>query len=199
MKKEGFYFERIRPVVVMIIITVVCIGLVSGIYLSTKKLVTENEDLVFRKAVLYAAGISVPESNVEINSLYDERVTEKDSLYIVKDTAGEVMALAFIVSGPGLWGDIEAVTAFDKTLEKFSGVEFTSQNETPGLGARITESWFKEQLRGKSTPLIMLPEGTRSDNVNEIDAITGATRTSDYVLAILNDAGVRAASLSRDN
>ncbi len=59
------------------------------------------------------------------------------------------------------------------------------QNETPGLGARITEKWFKEQFRGKSAPFTMAAEGT-SEKPGELDAITGATKTSQAVLRIVN-------------
>lgn len=198
MKKSGFFAERIKPVVVMAILTIVCIALVSGIHLSTQELVIANEGLFLKKAVLYACGIEVPESNAAINELYDNRVVQKDDLYLVYSDSGELESTAFIVGGPGLWGEIEAVTAFNADLKTFSGVDFIKQNETPGLGARIAEPWFKEQLRGKNTPLVMVPEGTLSTDSNEIDAITGATRTSGYVLQILNDAGLRAADLAKE-
>ncbi len=195
MSKTGFYAERIRPVVVTAILTIICITLVSAFYLSTQDRVKENEGLVLKKAVLYAAGLTVPGSNEEINALYDSRVSEKDGVFTVKDTSGKASAYAFVQAGPGLWGEIDALVAFTADLASFAGVDFISQNETPGLGARITESWFKEQVRGKTPPLTMNPEGTESPAKTEIDAITGASRTSDYALSILNKAGERAASL----
>lgn len=202
MKKQSFYSERIRPVVVMAVLTIICIALVSGIHLSTQELVIANEGLVLKKAVLYAAGVELPDSNAEINELYAERVVEKEDLFLVYDgdpaAAAALLSAAFITEGPGLWGEIEVVTAFDSELESFSGVEFIKQNETPGLGARITESWFKEQLRGKVPPLSMVPEGSAGSSVDEIDSITGATRTSAYVLELFNSAGDRASELKKE-
>lgn len=210
MKKQSFFSVRIKPVLVMAVMTIVCIALVSGIHLSTQELVIANEGLVLKKAVLYAAGVEIPGSNAEINSLYDERVIEKDGLFLVYDSkvsaeasnngagAGGLEAAAFITTGPGLWGEIQVVTAFDSGFEAFTGIEFIKQNETPGLGARITEEWFKEQLRGKVPPLSMVPEGSESSADNEIDAITGATRTSGYVLQLFNQAGARAADISKE-
>ena len=64
-------------------------------------------------------------------------------------------------------------------------VEFIKQNETPGLGARIAEEWFKEQFRGKMGPFVLVPEGT-AEAEKELDAITGATRTSNFVLEMIN-------------
>ena len=202
MKKTSFFSERIKPVVVMAIITIICIALVSGIHLSTQELVIANEGLVLKKAVLFAAGIDIPGSNAEINSLYDERVEEDGELFLVYDEngtgAGNIETVAFVTAGPGLWGEIEAITAFKSDLETFAGIDFIKQNETPGLGARITEDWFKEQLRGKTPPLVMLPEGTETASSSEIDAITGATRTSDYVLQLFNAAGERAPELAKE-
>jgi Na+-transporting NADH:ubiquinone oxidoreductase subunit C len=195
MKKDGFYAERIKPVVVMAIITIICIFLVSILYLSTQERVTANEGLVLKKALLYAGGLSLPESNNEINALYDKQVKEKDSYYEITDSSGKTISYAFIQKGPGLWGEIEAITAFKPDFKEFAGIEFIKQNETPGLGARITEKWFKEQIRGKETPLTMEPEGTESSKPTVIDAITGASRTSEYVLSIFNQAGKRAAQL----
>lgn len=182
----------------MAVITIICIALVSGIHLSTLELVTENEGLVLKKAVLAASGIEVPGTNEQINNLYDSRVKQDGDIYKVYGTSGKLDAVAFVSSGPGLWGQIDAVTAFNSDLKTFAGIDFIQQNETPGLGARITESWFKDQLRGKIPPLVMNPEGTDSGNNNEIDAITGASRTSGYVLDIFNAAGRRAADLKKE-
>ncbi|MDC7226564.1 MAG: FMN-binding protein [Spirochaetales bacterium] len=206
MKQVSFFSERIKPVIIMAVITIICISLVSGIHLSTQELVIANEGLVLKKAVLYAAGVEIPSGNAEVNELYEERVEEQmdesGDVYIVYgeggSTGGEIEAYAFIAPGPGLWGEIEMLAAFMPDLKTFAGIDFIKQNETPGLGARITEAWFKEQLRGKQPPLVMNPEGTESSASTEIDAITGASRTSDFVLSIFNEAGLRAAELEKE-
>ena len=72
-------------------------------------------------------------------------------------------------------------------MTTFSGVAIVSQNETPGLGARIEEAWFTAQFQGKRAPFSMVEEGT-ADADNEIDAITGATRTSEYFKTLVDQA-----------
>ncbi|MBI9108621.1 MAG: FMN-binding protein [Spirochaetales bacterium] len=197
MKKVGFFAERVKPVIIMAALTIICIAIVSGIHLSTQDLVIANEGLFLKKAVLYAGGIKLPETNAEINELYEERVAERGDIFEISGLSGDIAAYAFIIVGPGLWGEIEAVTAFTPDLASFVGVEFVKQNETPGLGARITEPWFKEQMRGKPFPLRMVPEGTAGAS-GEIDAITGASRTSAYVLQIFNSAGEKAEKLRKE-
>jgi len=76
---------------------------------------------------------------------------------------------------------------------KIIGVAFYEHNETPGLGARISESWFTEQFSG--LPLHPIEGGDQIFYLNpkragkahnELDAITGASRTSDAVERFLN-------------
>jgi Na+-transporting NADH:ubiquinone oxidoreductase subunit C len=74
----------------------------------------------------------------------------------------------------------------EKDLKTLTGIEFIKQNETPGLGGRITESWFKEQFRGKRWPLTVVPEGDPAGD-QEFQAITGATNTTNAVRDILNN------------
>jgi Na+-transporting NADH:ubiquinone oxidoreductase subunit C len=94
---------------------------------------------------------------------------------------------------PGLWGPITAVLATDKAGTVIQGFAIVDQQETPGLGGRITEPWFTAQFKGKKT----LPDGTIAfaqgtgkgnfdPNNGTVDAITGASRTSDFVKALVN-------------
>ena len=192
MKKEGVFAQRVYPLIFMALLTVVFIAGVSGLYLSTQERVERNETIVQKKAVLYAAGIEYPENDpVEITDLYDERVTEiggngRPSLFEVELSSGET-AYAVYVEGPGLWGQIVTIFGFESDLEVITGMEVVQQNETPGLGARINEAWFKQQFRGAQPPFTMVPEGT-ADDPEELDAITGATKTSNAMERIANKA-----------
>ena len=187
--RPSFFKERIYPVLFMILVTVVFIAVVSGIYLSTEDLVLLNETLFQKKAVLFAAGIPVPESGIRVEEVYQARVREVQTslgtAYEVVSDSGARQGWVLTQTGPGLWGTIEAVVGYDIAGRNLTGVEFTKQNETPGLGARISETWFREQFRGKQPPFTMVPEGSPS-GPGEFDAITGATRTSEGVLSIMN-------------
>ena len=191
MKKQGCFAERVYPVLFMALVTIVCISLTSGIFLSTEELVRNNETLFIRRAVLYSAGLSVPPAVSDLEELYRQQVREipgQDGeilFYEVSGAGGDILSLVTEYAGPGLWGEIIMMVGFSPDLGSLTGLEFTKQNETPGLGGRITEPWFKEQFRGKEGPFVMVQEGT-SRAVNELDSITGATRTSDYVLNLVN-------------
>ncbi len=177
----------------MFVVTLVFIAVLSLIYVLTKERIRLNETLVIKRAVLYTAGLQVPQSGVEADNLYLDRVREvKDEqgqvLYyeILDAQNGELLSYVVPVLGAGLWGEIESVVGVEKDLKTLTGIEFIKQNETPGLGGRITESWFKEQFRGKRWPLEVVPEGEPADD-REFQAITGATNTTNAVRGILNE------------
>jgi Na+-transporting NADH:ubiquinone oxidoreductase subunit C len=196
MKREGFFAERVFPVLFMALITAVSIAVIAGIYLFTEERVSLNETLFLKRAVLYAAGLPTPDDPVALDELYGEHAKDKSSgagSYI-ELYDGSLAGYAVIVNGPGLWGEIQAVIAYEPDLATMRGIEFVKQSETPGLGGRISETWFKEQFRGKKGPFTMVPEGTE-EGKGEFDAITGATRTSDFILALVNKAPGEAASI----
>ncbi len=70
-------------------------------------------------------------------------------------------------------------------MNQLQGIVFTEQNETPGLGGRIMEEWFREQFRG-----LELVQGEQvkygEGGSQKIDAISGATQTSNAILRIIN-------------
>ena len=190
--KPTFFKERIFPILFMLIVTIVFITVVSSVYLATQGTVKLNETLFLKRAVLSAANITIPQSGTEVDKVYRSRIQEvkgpdgAPKYYKVLGEAGsDVSGYVVYGSGPGLWGTIQAVIGFNKGLDQLTGVDFIKQQETPGLGARIAEPWFRTQFRGKSGPFSMVREGEKSD-AHQFDAITGATITSTAVRDIVN-------------
>ncbi len=185
MKKDGIYATRIHPIVFMAVVTVICVTILSALYLSTQERVEENELFFLRRSVLDAARISHDGSVDSVQSLYESSVSESGETYrISKDGSDPITVVQR--TGPGLWGPITVMIGFSSP-DMLSGISIVSQNETPGLGARIEEPWFTAQFAGKSGPFTLVEEGT-SDADGEVDAITGATRTSRYFRDIVNRA-----------
>jgi len=158
--------------------------------------VNANKKLESQTAVLKAFGLadsSTPAS--EIDSKYTQSVTEKtvDKATAYIATIDGQTFVAVKLTMPGLWGPITAVLATDPKGTVIRGFEIVDQQETPGLGGRISEPWFSAQFKGKKT----LPDGTIAfaqgsgkgnldPNNGTVDAITGASRTSDFVKALVN-------------
>jgi len=80
--------------------------------------------------------------------------------------------IAFLVyaSKSGYSSNVETLTALTPSLE-IIGITVVSQNETPGLGTRVTENAFTGQFKGK-TPA----------TYDQVQAITGATISSSAVI-----------------
>lgn len=186
-KKKKILF----PVLFMIGITVVytlSLALVNEASLSR---IQEQNELVTQKAILYVLNLENDGTPASVQKIFKDNIKEineskESEPYYVYRSMGEVKGYVFNYTGKGLWGSISGYLAFNQDFTSLLGVEFTSHSETPGLGGRIDEAWFKEQFRGlklsESTPIIMNP--TPGGNV---DGITGATLTGTAVKNILND------------
>ena len=192
--------QRPFTIVFTVAVTAAFVAPISLAYLLTKPMVSLNEEVFLKRSVLAAAGIAVPPRKEDVVSAFASRVEEVKGTggappyYRVKAASGELAGYVFLRSGPGLWGEITAAVGFEENLERLTGVDFLKQSETPGLGARIAETWFREQFRGKKGPFATVPEG-ESAGETQFDAITGATLTSNYVKDILNDTMARAKGL----
>jgi Na+-transporting NADH:ubiquinone oxidoreductase subunit C len=184
--------EGLKTLGFMLGVTFVFVSVLSAIHVTTRDLVARNETLFVKAAVREAAGLASPGSNRELEAWFSTSVLPvpgkgPPAFFRVRQTnSATEVAVVFLRTGAGLWGEIEAAVGLDPSLGSVRGVTFVKQGETPGLGARIEEPWFKEQLRGKTGSLRLVPEGTRSASLQECDAITGATITSAAVRDIVN-------------
>ena len=97
-------------------------------------------------------------------------------------------------SGAGLWGTITVVVASDEAVTRLEGLEVLAQNETPGLGGRIVEPWFKAQFRGEkivdgrlrvTTGAEAKGTGDANPDNGVVDGVTGASRTSQAMESIV--------------
>ena len=95
--------------------------------------------------------------------------------------------------GAGLWGPIWGYVGLEKDLKTIKAVCFGHKGETPGLGAKIAdEPWFAESFVGKTIGdgellfEVCKPANTQVDANNHIDAISGATITSQALGFTLN-------------
>jgi len=191
MSRKSKTRERLFTVFFMFAVTAGFISAVSALNLATADIVARNAGLFMQRAVLEAAGLDPTGSAPQVNARYGAAVKKEtspdgDTFFRVVDPGSGEESRVFVRRGAGLWGSITAVVGMQRNHEILAGVTFVEHNETPGLGARIDEAWFKKQFRGKRPPLRRVPEGTASASVSEFDAITGATVTSRAVEQILN-------------
>lgn len=188
-RKDRFYY----PVLIMIIITAVFTFLLAGLNEITQDAIALNEETDLRRKILYVFNIDIPsEDPQDIERIFNEHVKSEEiggeTIYYIED-GEEVVAYAFPVEGVALWGSLKAYVAINAEYTELLGIEFISHSETPGLGGRISEEWFKEQFRG-----LDITQGQEGEYIiyrpnigGNVDAVTGATLTSNSVKEILNE------------
>lgn len=97
------------------------------------------------------------------------------------------------VRGKGLWGPVWGFIALEEDMNTVYGVSFGHKSETPGLGAEIETAKFQEKFKGKKilddegkfVSVKVLKGSTGSTNPHGVDAVSGATITSDGVSEML--------------
>ena len=199
--------EKLLTLVFMAALAAVFTAGVSAVHLATRERVRLNRELAEKRVVMKVLGIRAPEGSglQELDRLYEGRVG--DSGYALEtegglfpifagySEAGALQGYAFQIAGRGFWDTVRGFVAVSPDRERILGVSFFEQNETPGLGAEITQEWFERQFEGKQIPseagpdgrlIRLLPPGS-AKGPPDVDAITGATGTSTAVERLLNE------------
>lgn len=115
---------------------------------------------------------------------------ERKTLILFEAADGRVV---IPLVGKGLWDDIWGYIALEGDMNTVSGIVMAHKGETPGLGAEIATPAHQTLYKGKQLfengnfVSILLRKGGAKDPAHEVDAITGGTKTSDGVTAMLRD------------
>lgn len=179
------------------LVLIIAVGL-SVVSIGLKPKQEANKQAEKAQQILKAAGYNVERTQAialfeSVAKPYPQNgEREKYAIRCADGTTGMVVSL----SGKGLWGAIwgYAVLSSDNTTIK--GVSFSHKSETPGLGAKISEDDFTQRFVGKKlydedgqfVSVRVMPKGKYGDvqEVNRVDAISGATITSRGVDAMLS-------------
>ena len=97
------------------------------------------------------------------------------------------------VTGTGLWGPVWGYVALEKDMNTVAGIIMAHKGETPGLGAEIATTKYQSMFIGKTIfegnefVSVTLRKGGAKDPAHEVDAVSGGTKTSDGVTAMLRN------------
>jgi Na+-transporting NADH:ubiquinone oxidoreductase subunit C len=209
------------------VILVLVVGSLLAFFANATKEMRDNNDKVKTQMdILSAMGVDSDRTNAtEVFNEYikqqfvieGEKVTENNEAYLINikkqlDNAkqGLVQKLPLFVGekdgkniyivpvrGNGLWDAIWGYVALNDDLKSINGVYFDHKGETPGLGANITESFFKDDFKGemlfdaegnyKSVEISKSNGDPNNEDKtdNQVDAISGATITGTGVGSML--------------
>lgn len=184
----------IKDTIILTLITLVSGGLLGLVYQVTKEPIAQQEELAKQEA--YQAvfedadsfEVCVEEGDTEIsqyladNGFANQTVNE---VMEAKDASGETIGYALnMTTSEGYGGDItfSMGVQLDGTL---NGISILTINETAGLGMNATDEFFKGQFSNKNVESFTVTKtGASADN--EINAISGATITSDAITGGVN-------------
>ena len=151
------------------------------------------EDVIASASIINAEGkvISTDEKAVfeALGKLKDSFAAGEFPLFEAKNGC-----VVIPMTGNGLWGPIWGYVALEQDKNTVKGVVMDHQGETPGLGAEIAGDAHQAQYVGKQifvdgnlTGVIVKKGGATPGSVNEVDAITGGTKTCDGVTAMFQN------------
>ena len=179
-----------KPVLFMMIITLLFTGVLATINEVTAERISLNEEAAEQRSFLYVVDVpsddfTAEEVNQRFNEIFEEREISGNRVYEAT-IDGDLIGYVYPMVDSALWGELRGIIGIDVNFERILGVDFLSHNETPGLGGRIDEDEFKEQFR--DLDITEIENGNYVDySRDDIDAISGATGTSDAVSRIINN------------
>ena len=169
---------------VLTVIGAVSGGILAGVFHVADPLIQANREKELNEAIF----VVLPEAK-------DYKILEKGIdktkviVYQGLDADGRPVGLAFIADGGGFQGNIRIMVGLSVDYLKLKGIKVIEQNETPGLGNRIKEPAFEGQFKGlEIKPKVEYIKYRKPEKPNQIQAITGATISSDAVVKNINNA-----------
>lgn len=163
------------------------ITMISGLLLGfandlTKEAILENskiskDDLNY----IMPAAEKIQDTTIELDE--ESNIKEVYEAVSGNDTIGYVMK----VNVKGFHGPIDFVIGISKD-DKVTGMKVLSHNETPGLGAKITEDKFMQRFKDKPATDYLEAVKVTPNKDNEVEAISGATTSSKASVSAVNEA-----------
>ncbi|HNX01545.1 MAG TPA: FMN-binding protein [Candidatus Cloacimonadota bacterium] len=195
--------RKLYPFFFMVFLTAIFVAILGLLFHSSEQKIKDQEVLAYQTQMvnIFADTLSTvihvnkeellsPTKVAQAFSTYYKKSTKPLTYYTV-EANGMLLGYCFDISGSGLWGTMNGFVGMTPDLNRIVNFTIYQQQETPGLGARVSESWFKKQfhdkilrLNGKVLTYSLVPEEA-TPATQEIKQITGATITSSSVSKML--------------
>ena len=166
-----------------LILTLVTIGIVSALLLTfvyewTTPYIEANQAQARKQAI-----------NEVLPNVEEVEEIEKDGKTFFEgyDSGGNRVGVAYQHSGGGYNGVIELMIGFDLESQEINKFSVLNHEETPGLGARITEQEFKANFENMPFGDYRVVKTPPSEET-EVQAIAGATISSENTTRIIEEA-----------
>ena len=128
---------------------------------------------------------SVMSQLIKADDFQEVKVAGDNQGYQALDSGGKTVGYLFVTKAYGYGSDVSVMSAV--MAGKVIGVDvLDASNETPGLGQNVTKKEFIDQFDGTDETL----EVVKNDpaNKNQVEAVTGATKSSNAVATSVKEA-----------
>ncbi len=177
------------------ILVVIVAFLLAFVYQALKPMQDANVALDVKKQILYSLNIRDLDG-AEAEAKYKEVVKNEpggEFKSYLCEVNGKIIHV-FPLKGMGLWGGISGFIALEDDYDTVYGVYFNHESETAGLGAEIKDSQeWQEKFIGKKLHkdgvdgIALSVVKKVEDPETQVDAVTGATLTSNGVSEMLQN------------
>jgi Na+-transporting NADH:ubiquinone oxidoreductase subunit C len=160
------------------------VALVVAVNSWSAPLARKHEERRLHSSILDAASIASPAESVD--AVFTERVRQQQAGGLVYFTVDSLILYQF--DGRGLWGPVRGIVTLDSGLTHIVSIRVLEQEETPGLGDRIKDPAYLMTYHGKRADMpLELAIRHEAETDSEVDAIGGATLSSEALLVIVNN------------
>lgn len=212
MSERSFKDSMLYPILFMLVSCLVFVGVLAVMFRSSEAKIQTYKKDSYQKIILNLLAESIcdqtgsdpatlisdyPNSfNTYVSNLSFTGVS--NPIFVAKVNS-EVVGYCADITGKGLWGTMRALVALTPDFTTMKGLAIYEQMETPGLGARIGETWFLQQFNNipivktdapegdRVVSLELIPEGQKASSPTQIQQVTGATITSSSVTRMLKN------------
>ena len=180
--------RKLLDVLFIVVLGVVSVAMLLAAQNYSAPAVKRFRETRLKTNILTAAGIAWTQADFQ--DVFGQRVSEETRGGLTWYVADSLVIYEF--KGRGLWGMIEGIATFDSALTHIVSVRVLSQEETPGLGDRIKEpdylATYKDRTAAEPLELALRH---KAEQPNEVDAISGATLSSQALMAIVGATAAR--------
>ncbi|MCK4836333.1 MAG: RnfABCDGE type electron transport complex subunit G [Candidatus Aminicenantes bacterium] len=164
--------EYIRMVAVLTAIAAVCGLLLAAVKKGTEKRIEEQILVNVQGPALN--NVLASSTNDIIQDREEITVDQEIKIVFLGKKNGQIWAIAFEMTAMGYKGKIGVMVGFDLEKDRLTGIGILTHQETPGLGARVSEPIFTNNFKDRVISEIFK---VKKDN-GTIDAVSGATISS---------------------
>ncbi len=177
--------NQLTMILFVIILGSIAAGILVGTKSFTEARISDNQEYALKSTILNA--FEIPFSESDVLEVYNKNITQKEeggkTFFYSED--GNI---GFEFEGKGLWGPIRGFITLEPDFVTIKGIQIIYHEETPGLGGVVSEQPYLNKYKGKKfDPEIIISNNADMTSDTEVDAITGATMTSNAFELMLNE------------